>query len=154
MLLQDNNEYYITKEKIKMFCSKCGKQIADNSSFCTSCGSKVNVPNSTAGGTYTTYTNTGSTASNAINGNTTNVFAILGLIFAFVMPILGIIFSCVGLSEAKQKNGSGHGMAKAGLILSIIFIALVVIYAIFFAVFLASQVDSWWVEHSHAILRF
>ena len=57
----------------------------------------------------------------------TNVFAILGFVFAFIVPPLGIIFSAIGLSKAKQ-TGKLKGLAVAGLILSIIFTAIYVIW--------------------------
>lgn len=63
-----------------------------------------------------------------------NTFAILGLIFAFIIPLLGLIFSIIGLSKAKTLGGKGKGPATAGLILSILIIVMViVIYAVVIA---------------------
>lgn len=58
----------------------------------------------------------------------TNVFAILGFIFAFfpILHILGFSFSIIGLSQAGKLR-SGRGLAIPGLILSIIGILVVVI---------------------------
>ena len=57
----------------------------------------------------------------------TNVFAILGIIFAFVLPPLGIIFSALGIGKAKS-TGKLKGLAITGLILSIVFTVILVIY--------------------------
>ena len=54
----------------------------------------------------------------------TNVFAILGFIFAFVLPPLGLVFSIIGLATSGKYGGKLKGMAIAGLIISIVFIAL------------------------------
>lgn len=57
----------------------------------------------------------------------TNVFAILGFVFAFIVAPLGIIFSAIGVGKAK-KTGKLKGLAIAGLVLSIIFTAIYVIW--------------------------
>ena len=50
-----------------------------------------------------------------------NVFAILGLVFSCVLSaILGIIFSIIGLKEAKKNHGYLKGVAIGGLIVGII----------------------------------
>lgn len=49
-----------------------------------------------------------------------NIFAILGLVGAFVCAIAGIILSIIGLNKAKALDGKGKGLAIAGLIISII----------------------------------
>ena len=54
----------------------------------------------------------------------TNTMAILGLVFAFVVSPLGIVFSAIGLSQIKQRRENGRGIALAGLILSIVFTVL------------------------------
>ncbi len=48
-----------------------------------------------------------------------NAIATVGLILAFLVPLAGIICSIIGLNKAKKLNGKGHGLALAGLIISI-----------------------------------
>lgn len=64
------------------------------------------------------------------------VLGIMAIVISFIpcigllaiMPaILGIIFSVVGLSQAK-KTGQGKGMAIAGLVLSLLAIAWIPIF--------------------------
>ena len=58
--------------------------------------------------------------------------ALAGLILAFLSPFLGLIFSIIGLSKAKQMGGAGRGMAMAGLIISIFYIVVAVIFYIWY----------------------
>jgi hypothetical protein len=51
---------------------------------------------------------------------TTNGLAIAGLILAFLAPLIGLILSIVGLSQAKKRNQNGRGLAIAGIIISIV----------------------------------
>jgi len=50
----------------------------------------------------------------------TSVMAILGLVFAFLAPLFGLIFSIIGLNQTKDNKQGGRGLAIAGLIISII----------------------------------
>ena len=68
-----------------------------------------------------------------VESGETNVFAILGFIFSFLIPLLGLIFSIVGLSKAKKMGGKQKGLAIAGLIISIISIVILIIYIILVA---------------------
>ena len=62
----------------------------------------------------------------------TNVFALLGLIFSFLAPLVGLILSIVGVKMASSKyNGKGRGMAVAGIIISCILMVCILIYYIF-----------------------
>jgi Domain of unknown function (DUF4190) len=65
----------------------------------------------------------------------TNVMAILGLVFAFVFRPLGIVFSAIGMSQTKKRGEGGRGLAIAGLILSIVFTLIGLLF--FFFVFAA-----------------
>lgn len=61
-----------------------------------------------------------------------NGFAIVGFIFSFFIPLLGIIFSAIGLGKARQMNGKGRGLAGWGLALSIIgMVVLIILYAVY-----------------------
>ena len=60
----------------------------------------------------------------------TNTMSILGLVFAFLIPLLGLIFSAIGLKQTKQRNEGGRGLAVAGLIISIIFMVIGILVAV------------------------
>ncbi len=56
----------------------------------------------------------------------TNTMAILGFIFSLLIPILGLIFSIIALGQIKRTGERGHGLALAGLIISILSIVIAI----------------------------
>lgn len=62
--------------------------------------------------------------------NPTNGYAIAGFVCSFFFSILGIIFSAIGLKRAKELNDTGKGLAIAGLVISIVSIAISLIITI------------------------
>ena len=50
----------------------------------------------------------------------TNVMAILGIIFAFVFSPLGLVFSIIAKKQIAKTNENGASLATAGLVISII----------------------------------
>ncbi len=62
----------------------------------------------------------------------TNTLSVVGLIMAFVIPIVGFVCSIIGLSQVSKRNEKGKGLAVAGLIISIfnMFVTLVIIIII------------------------
>lgn len=90
-----------------MFCKNCGKEIDDRAVVCPNCGVQV--------GTV------------APAENKTNVLAIVGFIFAFIMPIVGLICSIIGRNKAPECGGNGKGLATAGIVISVVEMVLVII---------------------------
>ncbi len=88
-----------------MFCPKCGKDIRDDSVVCPYCGTQVGMP-----------VQQQPTRSNTV--------AIVGFIFAFFIPLVGLICSIIGVNNAKNCGGSGKGLAIAGIIISIVMMIL------------------------------
>ena len=85
------------------YCRNCGKEIHEDAFVCPNCGVKTGKAD-----------------------DEINIYA--GLTFLGVLiPVLGIIFGCMGISKAKELNGKGYGLAVAGLILSIF---LIVVYTV------------------------
>ena len=87
-----------------MFCKRCGKEIDDKAIVCPYCGVQVAKLYSQA--------------------PRTNTLAIIGFIFSFFIPIVGLICSILGRKNAAECGGNGHGLATAGLVISILWIAL------------------------------
>ena len=56
--------------------------------------------------------------------------AILGLVFAFVFPLVGLILSIIARGQIKRTGQRGSGLALAGLILSVVFLVLGIIAVI------------------------
>ncbi|MDE6275455.1 MAG: zinc-ribbon domain-containing protein [Clostridia bacterium] len=95
-----------------MYCANCGKEIDDKAVVCPYCGVA----------TGKTYTNNKTTENNTI--------AIVGFIFAFLMPLVGLICSIIGINRSTELNGKGKGLALAGIIISIVAMVAYVIYMI------------------------
>lgn len=112
-----------------MFCNKCGTKIPDGQTVCPNCGASQSEPAQPA--------NQAAPAQTIIvrqsNGCATAGF-VLG-IFGFIFPtgllqLVGLILSIVGVVKAKSVNGTGRGMAIAGIVLCTLSL-LVVFMAIF-----------------------
>lgn len=103
-----------------MFCPKCGNTVNEDATFCPVCGAALKGEAQPAPQPTPAYA--------PVRGS--NTMAILGLVFAFIMPILGLIFSILGLNKAKEMQGEGHGLALAGLIISIVEMAISLIVII------------------------
>lgn len=104
-----------------MFCKKCGKEIRDDAIVCPYCGVQV--------GHFTATPKT-------------NVLAIVGFIFAFLMPVVGLICSIIGKSKVEECGGNGKGLATAGIVISVIAIVLYVIIIVASVAVAASVVNS------------
>ncbi len=123
------------------FCPHCGAQITDYDKFCPNCGASLadskeenpkaasyqSAPSQTY---YQPYSATGSSGGSPVAGL---VFGILSVVLGgWLWSILGIVFS------KPQKNTDSK--AKAGFILSIIGLAISLLYTILLIVNIVSYV--------------
>ena len=89
------------------YCSHCGKEVADEAFVCPNCGCK------TGGGK---------------DEKLLSAISIVGFVFSFIMPVIGLIVSIIAHSNAKSDNNERSArFAKAGIIISVCFIALYII---------------------------
>ncbi len=100
-----------------MYCKNCGAHVDDDVRFCPKCGNRLKG-----------YAQP--PAQSQSGENQTNTYAIVGLILAFFIPIVGFILSIVGLSKAKELGGSGSGLATAGIIVSLIDVVAVILIVV------------------------
>ncbi len=63
-------------------------------------------------------------SSNVPASSSYNGLAIAGLVLAFIIPLVGLILSILGLSAVKKNNQKGKGLALAGIILSVLFMLI------------------------------
>jgi hypothetical protein len=114
--------YVKTKEKV-MFCKVCGKEINDSAVICPHCGCRttqeIQQVNSTPNGT----------SAAAVLGFILSLVSLFLSLYCIV-PVLGIIFSGVGMSATSRGEKSGKGFAVAGLVISIISLILNIILLI------------------------
>ena len=106
-----------------MFCTNCGKELVNGSTFCPKCGATQQEP------TPPSVSNTGKRA-NAVNQTVVqkapyNTMCIIGLVISGIsllinfwglVGIAGIIVSVIGLIGCKQRNEHGKTLAIVGII--------------------------------------
>ena len=128
-------------------CSSCGKGIADNTKFCPFCGAPceqdVNTEARDNVGETTYYESSSYSApaaaaeTGASKGMTIAglVLGVVAIVFVFIpgvswlgwiCGVVGIVLSAIAISASK-KAGQKNGMAVAGLVLSILSIAIGII---------------------------
>ncbi len=57
-----------------------------------------------------------------------NGMAIAGFVCSFLVPLLGLVFSIIGLNRSKLMSGKGHGLALAGIIISSVLMLFNLVY--------------------------
>lgn len=72
----------------------------------------------------------------SVSPQKTNVLSIVGFIFAFFIPLVGLICSSIGVAQSSKRNEKGKGLAIAGIIISVIngIFQLLLLFMIIFAV--------------------
>ena len=93
------------------FCTNCGNDLDDRAIMCPKCGIALTQ----------TVANSGQTQSNGM--------AIAGFVLSFFIPLLGLIFSILGLKRSKETN-NGKGLSTAGIIISCITMVITLIIGI------------------------
>ncbi len=97
-----------------MYCQRCGNEIKDGSIICVHCGAEVK--NTTPINEEILYQE----SANANVEKVTPAFSIIALVGSFLVPIVGLIFSIIGLKKYdKTLQPSDRGRCIAGLIISI-----------------------------------
>lgn len=56
--------------------------------------------------------------------STWNVWAVVGFAAAFILPPASIVLGAVGLQQIRRTGQRGHDLALAGIIVSLVFIAI------------------------------
>lgn len=116
---------------MEKFCSKCGRELSEKDVFCPGCGEKVQSALKKMDEKTTSSSNSSSKSSNGM--------AIAGFVISLVSAVLccgifnsiGLIFSIVGLVQAKKYNGNGKGFAIAGIVISGIIVLLYLLVGTF-----------------------
>ena len=117
------------------YCSKCGAQLADDDDYCYFCGAKFDEVKKEEQKEQPTFQDQ-SYYEDKYYGQRPNTIALVGFVFSFVSPIVGLILSIIGLNKARQMNGLGKGYAIAGIIISIVSMILsVLLYAYVISVY-------------------
>ncbi|MGN1373090.1 MAG: zinc-ribbon domain-containing protein [Candidatus Coproplasma sp.] len=136
------------------YCPFCGKQISDEAVFCPVCGKRVYTPDADQGtqnansqsGTSKTFESeycnggrrTTTTTQTTVNNPATDsysVLTILGFVFTFLSPLIGLILSICANNEAKRTgSGKNQSLSRTGIILSSVFFGLIALVCVFYFV--------------------
>ena len=104
-----------------MYCRFCGKEVGD-AKWCPYCGAQQPAQEDKTFFNGSNSEESRNAWGEQINLNTpaprTNGFSIAGLILSFFSPLLGLIFSLIGLFKSRQYH-SGRVLAIVGIIVSI-----------------------------------
>ena len=118
-----------------MFCSKCGAVIEEGTVFCAACGTRVEAPEAVVVDANGKAPSSGAPKGLGIASMICGIVALAGQFFGgfieFFLPLpitmmvfpaalAGIITGAISNSLAKDRKQKKSGMAKAGLITSII----------------------------------
>lgn len=103
-----------------MYCKNCGNQIDDNAVVCIHCG-------------HATENQQASQSVQTTNSGESNTIAIVGFVFAFLFPLVGLICSIIGLKKSKELGGAQKGLATAGIVVSVIIMIIEIIVIAFYA---------------------
>lgn len=135
------------------FCSNCGNEILENDRFCTNCGTTINseMANDNQIQDNGVIVNNNPNNFNNINNvaKYTNSFGIAGFVISLVSMVgccgglswLSLIFSIIGLTNAKKNNGEGKGLSIAGIIISAIMIVVFILYCILIGIAIVAETE-------------
>lgn len=114
-----------------MFCQKCGAKV--DGKFCSSCGQEF-TNQANPGSAPLVFTQTRDVMVTA-PGAPTSTMAIVALICAFFLPLVGLILGFVARNEINNSRGSksGENLANLAIILGGLF---TVLYFFFFMIYL------------------
>lgn len=137
---------FLRGKVIFMYCTKCGNQNDDNSSFCGICGvplvngnqNNSSYPNGNMNNQYNQNINpyynqpqNGYYNQAPNNASKINSMALAGFIVSFFFGFLGLIFSLIGFHQTRVKGERGKGFAIAGIVIGCISV-ISMIWAIIF----------------------
>ncbi len=125
------------------YCKGCGAQLPDGAVFCPSCGRNVaSDSQQQSAGTNTTSQNNYSQP--VYVDDKYSIMSIIGFVFAFIKPIVGLIISIIAYNQAKVDCSSrSQSFAKSGIIISAVFLGLALIAAFFVCLFVGLGILDW-----------
>lgn len=117
-------------------CYNCNQKIEDSTLVCPNCGKNVYDENGNLNRPKVFDVNKENKNTYVNNDDTqTNKFALAGLILSIISIFtnglflwLGLIFSIVGLIDCKRKNQKGKAYAIVGIVISVIYIILGIVF--------------------------
>ena len=122
------------------FCTNCGNELDEKDKVCGNCGTAVDgdSKNEVENSNNVNNNNVNYNYSQPVQQKQTNGMAIAGFVVSLVSTLLccgafnviSLVLSIVGLVQAKKINGSGKGLAIAGIIISALFLVISLILTV------------------------
>lgn len=81
----------------------------------------------------------------------TNTFALLAILFAFIAPLVGIIFGHIALKQIKRNGDAGRGIGLTGLIISYVFVGVIVLLLLIYVGLVLTLVGEMGSEFAHVM---
>ena len=106
----------------RVYCKNCGKEVAPDAALCPNCGAKIEPQNKKPVNAL------------GVAGFVLSILSLWGG-SVFVVPIVGLILSAIGVSQREKY--SSNGFATAGLVISIV---TLVVWALIVALIIAGVV--------------
>lgn len=112
-----------------MFCQKCGREIPDDSTFCTGCGAKVNISQPTGGSSsFGYYANQAKQEARKYNTWAIVGFAVAAVsfflpgIFTLITGVSSLVISIYAAKQIKVTGEKGNVFAILGIIFGSAFV--------------------------------
>ena len=117
------------------YCSHCGNELVDEAIICPKCGCSA--------GNYNAYNAPAYNNTQPVNTNSYSVLSIIGFIFAFISPLIGLICSIIAYKNAvAEGNLKTKSFSKAGIIVSAVLFGLEFVLGILFGVLISLEILS------------
>ena len=134
------------------FCVSCGNEIPEGNNVCANCGTPVNgAPTTQVAPAPAAPAQAGTTVvvNQSQPAKKSNGMAITGFVISLVSLLLccgsislfGLIFSIIGAAKTKDLDGSGKGLAIAGIIISAIGMVVFLFVTVFNSAFITGIIE-------------
>lgn len=118
------------------FCPQCGTQRVEGAQFCAKCGTPVTATTPAAAPTAPAY------GAAPQFGEQIPSIVTLALVFAFFMPLVGLILSYVGKAQAYATGPLSIKRQKLALTLSWVFVSLGILFWVIYAVVIGVMIGN------------
>lgn len=99
------------------YCTHCGAELAEEAAICPKCGCPTDLYNPNAARQ--------TSPANPPKQRVYSPLSIVGFVFAFLVPLVGLICSVIAFKNAQaESNDRCKSFTKAGIIISAIFLGI------------------------------
>ncbi len=120
----NQNPYTKIKGGVLVFCPKCGRQYNMRQPYCPYCGSPTPSQQNVQQNNY--YYR-----SYNVPQPQYNPLCIAGFVCSFLIAIVGLILSIIGMNQVKISGEKGYELAMAGIIISAVSMFIAFVYGVY-----------------------